>query len=79
VVSRGPIPQKTGVVPPAEVREDLPLPSDPKVLFLGLFVLAVLAGGPCRSEIVDGFTRVTRSTGNAGIDAYSKLTSRPDR
>jgi hypothetical protein len=25
--------QKTEVLPPAEVREDLPLPSDPKVIF----------------------------------------------
>ena len=35
---------KTEVVPPAEAPDDLPLPSDPKVIFLGgLFVLAVLA------------------------------------
>ena len=38
-----PIDQKTEVVAPAEVPEDLPLPADPKVIFLGgLFVLAVL-------------------------------------
>ena len=44
--------QKTGVVPPAEVPEDLPLPSDPKVIFLGgLFVLAVMAAAVV-SEIV---------------------------
>jgi hypothetical protein len=37
--------QKTEVVPPAEVREDLPLPSDPKVIFLPA-PLAALASAP---------------------------------
>jgi len=50
--------QKTEVVPPAEVREDLPLPSDPKVISLVLFVLAVLAAAHVVSEIVGGFTRM---------------------
>src|ERR1700729_4026613 len=45
--------QKTEVVPPAEVPEDLPLPADPKVIFLGgLFGLAVLAAAYVVSEIV---------------------------
>ena len=45
--------QKTEVVTPAEVPEDLPLPSDRKVVFLGgLFVLAVLAAAYVVSEIV---------------------------
>ena len=45
--------QKTEVVTPAEVPEDLPLPSDPKVIFLGgLFVLAMLAAAYVVSEIV---------------------------
>jgi hypothetical protein len=36
--------QETEVVPPAEASEELPLPSDPKVVFLGgLFVLALRA------------------------------------
>ena len=44
--------QKTEVVTPAEVPEDLPLPSDPKIIFLGgLFVLAVLAAAYVVSEI----------------------------
>ena len=44
--------QKTEDVPPAEVPH-LPLPSDPKVIFLGgLFVLAVLAAAYVVSEIV---------------------------
>ncbi len=44
VLNMAPNDQKTEVVTPAEVLEDLPLPSDPKVIFLGgLFVLAVLA------------------------------------
>ncbi len=44
---------KTEVVLPAEVPEDLPLPSDPKVMFLGgLFVLAVLAAAYVASDIV---------------------------
>src|SRR3984893_7357412 len=35
--------QETEVVPPAEEPEEMPLPSDPKVIFLGgLFVLALL-------------------------------------
>ena len=46
-----PIDQKTEVVPPAEVPEDLPLPADPKVIFLGgLFVLAVLAAAYVASK-----------------------------
>ena len=45
--------QKTEVVSPAEVPEDLPLPSDPKVIFLGgLFVLAVLAAAYVAREII---------------------------
>jgi len=45
--------QKTEVVTPAEVPEDLPVPSDPKIIFLGgLFVLAVLAAAYVASEIV---------------------------
>ena len=48
-----PADQKTEVVSPAEVPEDMPLPSDPKVIFLGgLFVLAVLAAAYVASEIV---------------------------
>jgi predicted PurR-regulated permease PerM len=45
--------QETEVKLPAEVPEDLPLPSDPKVIFLGgLFVLAVLAAAYVASDIV---------------------------
>ena len=45
--------QMTEVVPPAEVPEDLPVPADPKVIFLGgLFVLALLATAYVASEIV---------------------------
>jgi predicted PurR-regulated permease PerM len=41
------------VVPPAEEPEELPLPSDPKVIFLGgLFILALLAAAYVASEIV---------------------------
>jgi predicted PurR-regulated permease PerM len=48
-----PTDQKTEVVPPAEEPEELPLPSDPKVIFLGgLFVLALLATAYVASEIV---------------------------
>ena len=38
--------QKTEVVPPAEVREDLPLPSDPKVIFLGSIRTCGAGGRP---------------------------------
>jgi predicted PurR-regulated permease PerM len=45
--------EKTEVVLPGEVSEDLPLPSDPKVIFLGgLFVLAVLVAAYVTSDIV---------------------------
>jgi hypothetical protein len=44
--------QKTEVVPPAEVREDLPLLSDPKVIFLGSIRTCVLAAANVVSEIV---------------------------
>ncbi|MFZ0527763.1 MAG: AI-2E family transporter [Xanthobacteraceae bacterium] len=48
-----PTDQEAEVVLPAEVPEDLPLPSDPKVMFLGgLFVLAVLAAAYVASDIV---------------------------
>ncbi len=45
--------QKTEDILPAEVPADLPLPSEPKVIFLGgLFILAVLAAAYVASEIV---------------------------
>jgi predicted PurR-regulated permease PerM len=45
--------QETEIVPPAEEPEELPLTSDPKVIFLGgLFVLALLATAYVASEIV---------------------------
>jgi len=48
-----PTDQKTEVVLPAEEPEELPLPSDPKVIFLGgLLVLALLAAAYVASEIV---------------------------
>jgi predicted PurR-regulated permease PerM len=47
------IDQETKVVLPAEVLEEMPLPSDPKVTFLGgLFVLALLAAAYVASEIM---------------------------
>src|ERR1035437_1898454 len=48
-----PTDKKTEDVSPAEVLEDLPLPSDPTVIFLGgLFVLAMLTAAYVASEIV---------------------------
>ena len=45
--------QEAKVVLPAEVLEEMPLPSDPKVTFLGgLFMLALLAAAYVASEIV---------------------------
>jgi predicted PurR-regulated permease PerM len=45
--------QKMEVVPPAEEPEEMPLPSDPKVIFLGgLFGLALLAALYAAAEIV---------------------------
>ena len=48
-----PVDQEAEVVQPAEVPEGMPLPSDPKVVFLGgLFLLALLAMAYVASEIV---------------------------
>ena len=48
-----PIDQETEVLPPAEEPEEMPLPSDPQVIFLGgLFVLALLATAYVASDIV---------------------------
>ena len=48
-----PTDRETEVVQPTELPEDLPLPSDPKVMFLGgLFVLAVLTAAYVASDIV---------------------------
>jgi hypothetical protein len=48
-----PADQETQVAPPVEEPEEMPLPSDPKVIFLGgLFVLALLATAYVASEIV---------------------------
>ena len=45
--------QKMEVVPPAEEPEEMPLPSDPKVIFRGgLFALALLAALYVTAEIV---------------------------
>jgi predicted PurR-regulated permease PerM len=45
--------QESEVISPAEQPDEMPLPSDPKVIFLGgLFVLALLAGAYAASEIV---------------------------
>src|SRR5512132_1308902 len=45
--------QKLEVVPPAEEPEEMPLPSDPKIIFLGgLFGLALLAAVYVAAEIV---------------------------
>jgi hypothetical protein len=53
VLNMAPTGQETEVVPPAEEPEEMPLPSDPKVIFLGgLFVLALLATAYVASEIV---------------------------
>ena len=48
-----PTDHETEVVPPAQEPEEMPLPSDPKVIFLGgLFVLALLTAAYVASEIV---------------------------
>ena len=48
-----PTDQEPKLVPPAEEPEEMPLPSDPKVIFLGgLFVLALLTTAYVASEIV---------------------------
>jgi predicted PurR-regulated permease PerM len=48
-----PTDQETKVVPPAEEPDEMPLPSDPTIIFLGgLFVLALLATAYVASEIV---------------------------
>jgi len=53
VSNMAPTDKETEVVPPAEGPEEMPLPSDPKTIFLGgLFVLALLATAYVASEIV---------------------------
>ena len=53
MLNMAPTDQETEAVPPAEELEDMPLPSDPKVIFLGgLFILALLATAYVASEIV---------------------------
>jgi predicted PurR-regulated permease PerM len=53
VLNIAPIDQENQVVHPAEVPEGMPLPADPKAVFLGgLFVLALLATAYIASEIV---------------------------
>ena len=52
-LNMAPADQETEVAPPVEEPEEMPLPSDPKVIFLGgLFVLALLATAYVASEIV---------------------------
>src|SRR5947208_3207390 len=53
VLNMAPSDQETEVVPPAEAPEEMPLPTDPNVIFLGgLFGLALLAAAYVASEIV---------------------------
>ena len=53
VLNMGPTDRETEVGPPADEPEEMPLPSDPKAIFLGgLFVLALLATAYVASEIV---------------------------
>jgi predicted PurR-regulated permease PerM len=53
VLNMAPTDKETEAVPPAEGPEEMPLPSDPKAIFLGgLFVLALLAAAYVASEIV---------------------------
>jgi hypothetical protein len=53
VLNMAPLDQEVEVVQPAEVPDGMPLPSDPKVVFLGgLFLFALLATAYLASEIV---------------------------
>jgi hypothetical protein len=53
VLNMAPTDHATEIVPPAEEPEEMPLPSDANVIFLGgLFVLALLATAYVASEIV---------------------------
>ena len=70
--------QKTEVVPPQKCGRTCLCPLIQKSYSLVLFVLAVLAAAHVVSEIVGGFTRVTCSTGRAGVSDNSQLTLRVD-
>ena len=62
--------QKPEVVLPAEVLEEMPLPSDRKATFLGgLFVLALLAAAYVASEIVLPLVFEWRQAGGHGTVA----------
>jgi len=53
VLNMAPVDKEAEVVQPAELPDGMPLPSDPKVVFLGgLFLLALLATAYVASEIV---------------------------
>ena len=53
VLNMAPTDQETKIVPPAEEPDEMPLPSDPKVIFIGgLFVLALMAAAYVASAIV---------------------------
>ena len=78
VLNMAPNNQKTEVVPPQKCGRTCLCPLIQKSYSLVLFVLAVLAAAHVVSEIVGGFTRVTCSTGHAGVSANSKLTLRVD-
>ena len=61
-LNMAPTDQETEVVPPAEEPEEMPLPSDANVTFLGgLFVLALLAIANVASEIVLQFIAAARA------------------
>ena len=75
VLDMAPTDQKTEVVSPAEMPEDLPLPSDPKVIFLGgLFpwwsIRPVGAGGRlCREGDRVAICLCYRRAGSANLDS----------
>jgi hypothetical protein len=61
--------QETEVEPPAKEPEEMPLPSDPKTIFLGgLFVLSFLAAAYVASEIVLPFVFAFTQTGELVTD-----------
>ena len=72
-----PTDEKTEVVLPAEVPEDLLLPSDPKVIFLGgLFVLAVLVVAFLEPEKVKNGKASSRNILGQGVTLASAILDR---
>ena len=78
VLNMAPTDHKTKVVPPAEEPEEMPLPSDPKVIFLGGLRsggCGEVAGWPARGTDLED---ISASTGTAGYATEARGRRTPE-